>query len=141
MANTSTLLSALLRTQPAMPRMCASRSTNQRKPTPCTRPRTTNRRASTGFSLMALFGHVVETLLATSCLHAHQLSLTKRDAASCVSTATLTSLYARERYAPSEVSTLIFSPSLMKGGTCTTSPVSVFAALVTLEAVALFSPG
>src|SRR5580692_12105759 len=45
MASTSTLLSALLRTQPAMPRMCASRSTNQRKPTPCTRPRTRKRRA------------------------------------------------------------------------------------------------
>src|SRR5580693_6750637 len=45
MASTSTLLSALLRTQPAMPRMCASRSTNQRNPTPCTRPRTKKRRA------------------------------------------------------------------------------------------------
>src|ERR1700740_1209024 len=49
--------------------------------------------------------------------------------------------YARDKYAPSDVSTLIFSPSLMNGGTCTTSPVSVFAALVTLEAVALLSPG
>ena len=29
----------------------------------------------------------------------------------------------------------------MKGGTCTTSPVSVLAGLVTLEAVALFNPG
>src|ERR1700716_3625908 len=50
MANTSTLLSALLRTQPAMPRMCASRSTNQRKPTPWTRPRTRKRRAWIVFS-------------------------------------------------------------------------------------------
>src|SRR5437660_9284410 len=50
-------------------------------------------------------------------------------------------VYARERYTPSAVSTLIFSPSLINGGTCTTSPVSVFAALVTLEAVALFNPG
>src|SRR6266852_8792397 len=49
--------------------------------------------------------------------------------------------YARDKYAPSAVSTRIFSPSLMNGGTCTTSPVSVFAGLVTLEAVALFSPG
>src|SRR5205807_6905338 len=49
--------------------------------------------------------------------------------------------YARDKYTPSAVSTLIFSPSLMKGGTCTTSPVSVLAALVTLEAVALFIPG
>src|SRR5262249_57083153 len=48
--------------------------------------------------------------------------------------------YARERYAPSAVSTRIFSPSLIKGGTCTTSPVSVLAGLVTLEAVADFSP-
>src|SRR5205085_10253490 len=46
MANTSTLPSGLLRTQPAMPSTCASCSTNQRKPTPCTRPRTTTRRAS-----------------------------------------------------------------------------------------------
>src|SRR6202795_3969651 len=51
MARTSTLPSALLRTQPAMPRMCASRSTNQRKPTPCTRPRTRKRRARTAFSV------------------------------------------------------------------------------------------
>src|SRR5882672_1180221 len=49
--------------------------------------------------------------------------------------------YARDKYAPSDVSTRIFSPSLMNGGTCTMSPVSVFAGLVTLEAVALFSPG
>src|SRR5207244_9245981 len=38
-AMTSTLPSELLRTQPLIPRMWASRSTNQRKPTPCTRPR------------------------------------------------------------------------------------------------------
>src|ERR1700684_510972 len=50
-------------------------------------------------------------------------------------------LYARDKYAPSDVSTLIFSPSLINGGTCTTSPVSVLAGLVTLEAVALFRPG
>src|SRR5712692_11065719 len=49
--------------------------------------------------------------------------------------------YARDKYAPSAVSTRIFSPSLMNGGTWTTRPVSVFAGLVTLEAVALFSPG
>ena len=39
------------------------------------------------------------------------------------------------------MSTRIFSPSLMKGGTCTTKPVSVLAGLVTLLAVADFSPG
>src|SRR6267154_3372040 len=49
--------------------------------------------------------------------------------------------YARERYAPSAVSTRIFSPSLMNGGTCTTKPVSVLAGLVTLDAVADFNPG
>src|SRR5208283_4595980 len=49
--------------------------------------------------------------------------------------------YARDKYVPSAVSTLIFSPSLMNGGTCTMSPVSVFAGLVTLDAVALFRPG
>ena len=49
--------------------------------------------------------------------------------------------YARDRYAPSEVSTLIFSPSLMNGGTWTIKPVSVLAGFVTLEAVALFRPG
>src|SRR5437870_7141306 len=49
--------------------------------------------------------------------------------------------YALDKYAPSDVSTRIFSPSLMKGGTCTTNPVSVLAGLVTLEAVALFNPG
>src|SRR5271157_2510886 len=48
---------------------------------------------------------------------------------------------ARDRYVPSAVSTLIFSPSLMNGGTCTMRPVSVFAGLVTLDAVALFRPG
>src|SRR5215469_2790026 len=61
MPSTSTLPSELLRTQPAIPRMCASRSTNQRKPTPCTRPRTTNRRASTVFSAIS----PQETLLVT----------------------------------------------------------------------------
>src|SRR5271165_2147135 len=49
--------------------------------------------------------------------------------------------YARDKYAPSDVSTRIFSPSLMKGGTYTTSPVSVLAGLVTLLAVADFNPG
>ena len=53
----------------------------------------------------------------------------------------LAAVYARDKYAPSAVSTRIFSPSLMKGGTCTTNPVSVLAGLVTLEAVALFNPG
>src|ERR1700722_8641222 len=53
----------MLRTHPAMPRMCASRSTNQRKPTPCTRPRTINRRA---WMLVSVI--IVETLLATSCV-------------------------------------------------------------------------
>ncbi len=51
------------------------------------------------------------------------------------------SAYARLRDAPSLVSTRIFSPSLMNAGTCTTRPVSVFAGLVTLDAVADFSPG
>src|SRR5205807_9232995 len=55
--------------------------------------------------------------------------------------ALLQNSYALERYVPSAVSTLIFSPSLMKGGTCTIRPVSVFAGFVTLEAVALFRPG
>src|SRR3954469_545055 len=41
-ASTSTVPSVLLRTQPEIPSIFASRSTNQRKPTPCTRPRTTN---------------------------------------------------------------------------------------------------
>src|SRR6185312_16335522 len=54
MARTSTVPSALLRTHPAMPRMCASRSTNQRKPTPCTRPRTRKRRAWLDFSSVVM---------------------------------------------------------------------------------------
>src|SRR6266436_1156601 len=41
-ASTSTVPSSLLRTQPASPSIAASRSTNQRKPTPCTLPRTIN---------------------------------------------------------------------------------------------------
>src|SRR5580698_692158 len=49
--------------------------------------------------------------------------------------------YARLMYAPSLVSTRIFSPSLMKGGTWTTRPVSVLAGLVTELAVADFIPG
>src|SRR5262249_5772221 len=49
-AITSTLPSALFRTQPATPSMCASCSTNQRKPTPCTRPRTMKRAAETSLS-------------------------------------------------------------------------------------------
>ena len=49
--------------------------------------------------------------------------------------------YARDRYAPSAVSTRIFSPSLMNGGTWTTRPVSILAGLVTEEAVADFRPG
>ena len=49
--------------------------------------------------------------------------------------------YARLMYAPSAVSTRIFSPSLMNGGTCTTSPVSTVAGLVTLLAVADLMPG
>src|SRR6185312_4703206 len=40
MPSTSTVPSILLRTQPARPSCRASFSTNQRKPTPCTRPRT-----------------------------------------------------------------------------------------------------
>ncbi len=44
-------------------------------------------------------------------------------------------------YAPSAVSTRIFSPSLMNGGTCTTRPVSVLAGLVTELAVADLMPG
>src|ERR1700733_8313654 len=50
-------------------------------------------------------------------------------------------IHARDRYAPSAVSTRIFSPSLMKGGTCTTRPVSSLAGLVTEEAVADLRPG
>src|SRR6202167_244618 len=50
-------------------------------------------------------------------------------------------IHARERYAPSAVSTRIFSPSLMKGGTCTTRPVSSLAGLVTEDAVADLRPG
>src|SRR5207248_815245 len=49
--------------------------------------------------------------------------------------------YARLIYAPSAVSTRIFSPSLMNGGTWTTSPVSSFAGLVTEDAVADLIPG
>src|ERR1035441_5097865 len=37
----STLPSRRLRTQPSSPRLSASRSTKARKPTPCTRPRST----------------------------------------------------------------------------------------------------
>ena len=39
------------------------------------------------------------------------------------------------------VLTRIFSPSVMNGGTCTTSPVSIFAGLVTLETVAPLHAG
>src|SRR5271157_941937 len=53
----------------------------------------------------------------------------------------LPSLYARSWYVPPAVFTRIFSPSLMNGGTCTTRPVSILAALVTLETVAPFRPG
>src|SRR6202034_1760435 len=49
--------------------------------------------------------------------------------------------YARLMYAPSAVSTRIFSPSLIHGGTCTTRPVSVVAGLVTELAVADLIPG
>src|SRR5437763_8857355 len=42
LASTSTAPSKLLRTQPLTPSISASRCTNQRNPTPCTRPRTTN---------------------------------------------------------------------------------------------------
>src|SRR5580700_2904856 len=45
-AITSTLPLSRLRTQPVMPNCAASRSTNQRKPTPCTRPETRYRRVS-----------------------------------------------------------------------------------------------
>src|SRR6202020_1248759 len=49
--------------------------------------------------------------------------------------------YARLMYAPSAVSTRIFSPSLINGGTCTTNPVSVVAGFVTELAVADLIPG
>src|SRR5438105_9308905 len=42
LARTSTAPSKLLRTHPLTPSISASRCTNQRNPTPCTRPRTTN---------------------------------------------------------------------------------------------------
>ena len=44
-------------------------------------------------------------------------------------------------YLPSLVSTLIFSPLLMKGGTCTVMPVSIFAGLKLLVAVEFLMPG
>ena len=44
-------------------------------------------------------------------------------------------------YLPSAVSTLIFSPLLMKGGTCTVMPVSIFAGLKLLVAVEFLMPG
>src|SRR5947209_13160178 len=118
-ASTSTLPSSLLRTQPASPSIPASRSTNQRKPTPCTLPRTTN-----------LFVDIFDQFLV-----ARFWFLEKRE------TKNQKRFHALDRYAPSAVSTRMVSPSLMKGGTYTTSPVSVFAGLVTLEAVADFSPG
>jgi hypothetical protein len=44
-------------------------------------------------------------------------------------------------YLPSAVSILIFSPMLMKGGTCTVMPVSIFAGLKLLVAVEFLMPG
>src|SRR4030081_3024034 len=51
--------------------MCASRSTNQRKPTPCTRPRTRKRRASIA-SLVALTRHL-HNILKTEDTGAHRV--------------------------------------------------------------------
>src|SRR5438552_14896444 len=48
---------------------------------------------------------------------------------------------ARSMYVPSLVSTLIFSPLLMNGGTWTVIPVSIFAGLKVLVAVAFLMPG
>ena len=53
----------------------------------------------------------------------------------------VTQVQARSRYVPSEVLTRMRSPSLMNGGTCTISPVSIFAGLVTFETVEPFRPG
>src|SRR3954468_6937609 len=67
-ASTSTVPSGLLRTQPAIARMWASRSTNQRKPTPWTRPRILKRRARIGFSLEIIFAVVPgENLILRTC--------------------------------------------------------------------------
>src|SRR5205814_7294072 len=49
--------------------------------------------------------------------------------------------YARSMYLPSAVSILIFSPLLMKGGTCTVMPVSILAGLKELVAVEFLIPG
>src|SRR5262249_42351718 len=49
--------------------------------------------------------------------------------------------YARSMYAPSSVLTLIFSPVPMKGGTCTTRPVSVVAGLNEVVTVAFLISG
>src|SRR5216684_7207562 len=72
MASTSTPPSELLRTQPAIPSMCASRSTNQRKPTPCTRPRTIKRRASLPVlaSIRTLKSHLVPLYSSPRQIHA-----------------------------------------------------------------------
>src|SRR6185503_6692296 len=48
---------------------------------------------------------------------------------------------ARSMYVPSAVSTLMRSPLLMNGGTCTVMPVSIFAGLNVLVAVAFLMPG
>src|SRR5438105_15218444 len=87
LASTSTAPSKLLRTQPLTPSISASRCTNQRNPTPCTRPRTTNFLAI-GFTR-------------------NQKRETRNEKPL---------LHARDKYAPSAVSTRIFSPSLINGG-------------------------
>ena len=48
--------------------------------------------------------------------------------------------YARPRYSPFSVETLIFSPSLMKSGTVMFFPVSSLAAFCTLFALSPFTP-
>src|SRR5262245_52688804 len=151
MASTSTAPSALLRTHPEIPSARASRSTNQRKPTPCTRPWTKYRRQFTvltpdflqNIPSAAREPYVLERI-SVSCAVWQPVGLSP--ALPMRGSPVGMSLqnedhYARERYAPSAVSTRIFSPSFTKGGTCTTSPVSSLAGLVTLEAVALFKPG
>src|SRR5262245_52932354 len=151
MASTSTAPSALLRTHPEIPSARASRSTNQRKPTPCTRPRTKYRRQLRVLTPDFLLNipsaarepcGLEQIVISRAVLQLVGLppALPLRGSPVGISLRNC-DRYARERYAPSAVSTRIFSPSFTKGGTCTTSPVSSLAGLVTLEAVALFKPG
>jgi len=127
-ARTSTAPSALLRTHPATPRMRASLSTNQRKPTPCTRPRTRKRRASTDFSALTM-GLVLK--------FAAGKRPTRQAAPSLL---VPMSSYAAKGTCLRGVHLDLFA-FVDERRTCTMSPVSVLAGLVTLDAVALFKPG